>query len=100
MCATSGTSAIRVVLPQADGTKDVVLQLGARLRGTLEALRLTRRALMADTDVLVIAHALLRESAEDLVPVGAELVHPSLREVQHLALDLGATDVEVGVETV
>lgn len=47
----------------------------------------------------MIPHALLRQSAEDFVLVGAKLVHPSLHVVQHLALDLGATNVEVGVET-
>ena len=100
LCAARRTAAVRVVLPETDSTQDVVLQLSARLRSGIEALRLTGRALVTDTNVPVVAHALLGESAEDLVPVGAEVVHPLLHEVQHLALDLGATDVEIGVETV
>ena len=100
MRAARRASAVGIVLPETDSTQDIVLPLVARLRSGVEALRLTIRALVADTDVPVVAHALLGESAENLVPVGAELVHPLLHEVQHLALDLGATDVEIGVEAV
>ena len=65
----------------------------------VRALRRVARAWLADqTGVLVVAHGLLREAAEDFVLLVPELGDPAAHVVEHLALDLRVVVVKVWVE--
>ena len=52
----------------------------------------------SETDILVVADAVLVEATDDIGLASAELVEPVVHSLEHLTLHLGAGVVEVRVE--
>lgn len=76
-----------------------MLSLDARVvRVALRGAAAAAAAGGGEADVLVVAHGLLGETAEHLVLLSAEALHPAVHVLEHLALDLGVAVVEVRVE--
>lgn len=77
--------------------RDVLLRLDARVV-RLGALRLRHASLTRHADVLVIAHALLAQPADDLAFFAPKALGPFVQALHHLALHFRVGVMEVWVE--